>query len=693
MQLNRVVNRKAANIITVILLLCTHTSTLVAQLPGHRDSLITIPLGKNDRILYAFHKGTYTVIFGGKQIIAEAHAVYGGKTQIKSTGPGYRKYITTAINDAWGKGTIHIIEQAVNGMRMQQLFYTYPGKPFFFLQCRVYGKEVATNYMSPLTTNHLAVEGEGDKRGLAVPFDNDMWVRFDAQPLDKANYTASEVTALYNNDTRSGLVIGSIEHAVWKSGIKVQYQGNNTLSLAAFGGLADSVMTHDNIPHGKVGVNRTLCSSPKIMVGMFADWRTGMEQYAEANRLAERPFIFTWKKATPMGWNSWGIMQTKLNLEKAKGVVDFFSDSCKGFRNADGTLYIDLDSYWDNLVKGGLNGDVSALKEFVQYCRRKNFKPGIYWAPFADWGKYDRKIEGSSFSYPASWITQKGIPVEVDGARAMDPTYPGTKERIVHYINRFKELGFEMIKIDFLGHGALESDHYYDPAVTTGMQAYRVGMEFLDSVLAGKMLVYAAISPTMATARYVHMRRIACDAFSAIDNTAYTLNSTGYGWWQNRLYNYVDADHIVFNKETAGANRARLASALVTGTLITGDDFSVTGEWGTAARRLLQNKELLNIINDGRSFQPVEANSGKRAPEIFTRTINGITCLAVFNYDNINRKYNISPERLGLKKGSTLQVKELFSQAQSTITGNIEINIPAADAVIYTISNKSRFRQ
>ncbi len=70
-----------------------------------------------------------------------------------------------------------------------------------------------------------------------------------------------------------------------------------------------------------------------------------------------------------------------------------------------------------------------------------------------------------------------------------------------------------MIKIDFLGHGALESDHFYDPEITTGMQAYHIGMKFIDSVLDNTMLLYAAISPTMATAPYVHMRRIACDAF------------------------------------------------------------------------------------------------------------------------------------------------------------------------------------
>lgn len=675
-------NRKWINIIAGIILLCVHSTVLMAG--PVKDTVITMSFGKSDRILYSLNAGTYTVVFGGKQTIKDAFAAYAGAMPGKSTDAGQRKYAVTAIRDIWGKGKLHSIEQFRDGVRIQQLFYVYPGKPFFFVQVKVYGKNVATNYISPLTTSEVMIEGAGDKRGLAVPFDNDMWVRYNAQPLEKASYTSSEVTALYNNDNRRGLIIGSVEHTVWKSGIKVQHM-DDKLTLTAFGGLSDSVITHDKIMHGKVSTNNTLCSSPKIMVGMFDDWRNGMEEYARANKLAEPPVIAAWKKATPMGWNSWGAIQSKINLDKAKRVVDFFSDSCKGFRNEAGTLYIDLDSYWDNMMKGGINGDVSALQEFVQYCRSKNCKPGIYWAPFTDWGKHDRQVEGSaSWNYPATWTRQNGKIMDVDGALAMDPTHPATRARMVTYINRFKELGFEMIKVDFLGHAALESDRFYDRAVTTGMQAYRAGMEFLDSVLDNKMLVYAAISPTMATARYVHMRRIGCDAFSAIDNTEYTLNSTGYGWWQSTLYDYIDADHVVFNKETAGANRARMASALVTGTLITGDDFATTGAWSEAAKRLLQNKDLLSVVKDGHSFRPLEANTGNNGVVLFTKTVKGAIYLAAFNYNNTGRKYMISPARLGLT-GAEWKIEELFSQASSTITGNLELDLPAADAVIYKI--------
>lgn len=551
----------------LILLLFAHSA--MAQL--------TIPFGKSGKIRYNLSKGVYDVVVNGKVIIKD---VYAGTPEHKSTSLPYLKY------------TVEQGRYAVHRTSMTQFFYVSPEKPYFLVQVETTGRAAKS---SPLTGK---ISSAG--RGLVVPFDNDMWVRYEVK--DKLDYTSSEVTAFIDG----GLVIGSVEHKVWKSGVHV---ANGEVS--AFGGYTDSITTHDKVQHGKVG--NITCTSPKFMVGFFDDWRKGMEAYAAANKIAEPPVIHAWKKATPMGWNSWGVLQTKLNLQNAKSVIDFFADSCKGFRNADNTLYIDLDSYWDNLKE-------NELKEFVAYCKSKQFVPGIYWGPFADWGKRDS----------SAWIKQNGRPVDLDGAYALDPTHPNTKNRIIKYISRFKEWGFEMIKIDFLGHAALESDHFYQSNITTGMQAYAAGMEFLDSVLDNTMLVYAAISPTMATGRYVHMRRIACDAFHAIDNTEYTLNSTGYGWWQSHLYQYADADHVVFKTEPAHAARARFVSALVTGTLITGDDYSSEGPWRTTAKDLLQNKKLLQIIQDGKPFRPLYTTIGKKAPEVFVKK----ALVAVFNYDN-----------------------------------------------------------
>ncbi|OQP40353.1 hypothetical protein A4D02_15665 [Niastella koreensis] len=657
---------------------------------GDKDSLVNIPLGKNGLIRFHLNSGTWDVLFNRKPVITGAYAIYKeGEKEITSKELGVGKYIELyQFVETRVRGGA--IDWYHNGKQIRLSFTTYPVQNYFYTTLEITGQHAATNYISPLAGARVVMDSTGDNRALTVPFDNDMWARFNAQPFQQANFTSSEVTALYNNDNYHGLVIGSKWHNDWKTGITVKAGNARSVTVTAFGGLADSNITHDKIPHGKVVIKDSVCISPSILIGICDDWRIGMEEYAGEIQHYNSQGIAKWEKATPVGWNSWGVLQTKISLDKAKSVVDFFYDSCKAFRTADGSLFIDLDSFWDNMIKGGLDGDVSQLKEFVAYCKSKGFKPGIYWAPFTDWGKFDRKMEGSAYSYAQAWTKQNGLPVDMDGALALDPTHPGTKARIEFYLNHFKKLGFEMIKIDFLGHGALESDHFYDPKITTGMQAYNMGMKFIDSVLDNKMLVYAAISPTMATAPYVHMRRIACDAFSAIDNTEYTLNSTGYGWWESHLYNYVDADHVVFNKESEGANRARLAAALVTGTLITGDDYSSTGPWSQTAKKLLQNKSLLEVIKDGHSFRPVDANTGNKAVNVFVKTVGDKLYLAVFNYSNNPLKYTFPLTRLGLSQSTKYYSTELFSGNNTTWSGTVELTVPSSDAMIYIVNKTGK---
>ncbi len=178
--------------------------------------------------------------------------------------------------------------------------------------------------------------------------------------------------------------------------------------------------------------------------------------------------------------------------------------------------------------------------------------------------------------------------------------------------------------------------------------------------------------------------------FSAIDNTEYTLNSTGYGWWESHLYNYVDADHVVFNKESEGANRARLASALVTGTLITGDNYGEKGPWSKTAMILLQNKSLLEVIKDGKSFRPVEANTGNKGVNVFVKTAGAKTYLAVFNYSNSPFKYTLPLSRVGLSQSTKYSVTELFSNSHANWSGTIELSVPPSDVMLYVVNKNGK---
>jgi alpha-galactosidase len=655
---------------------------LTAVVPTPVASGLTIPFGKDSRLVYDLSGGTYAIYFHNKPVVENVYALCKGTDRFDSRAYDSHSYSVGPFTNALGSGVLYTITHS--GYRqMRQLFYVFPGRNYVITEVQLQTNE-GYNYMAPLVADHLSFGEKG--RALFVPYDNDMWVRYNAARMDSADFTGSEVTALYNDDDLHGMVIGSLEQDTWKTGIRVKGGSDTSLAtLAVFNGWTDPITTHDQIGHGMVRSRGGLCRGAKVLIGDFEDWRMGMETYAHLDSLAAPKAISPWKRPAPMGWNSWGVIQNRLSLAKAKAVVDFFADSCQGFRNGEHTLFIDLDAFWDNMTPGGLlTGDVSQLERFVAACRQRGFKPGIYWTPFADWGKKDRKIEGSSHTYAETWTRQQRQVMDVDGGRAMDPTHPRTRERIVATLTRLKQLGFEMIKIDFLGHGALEADHFYDTTVTTGMQAFNQGMAFVDSVLDGQMLVYAAISPNIATARYVHMRRIGCDAFSAIDNTEYTLNSTGYGWWQSGIYDFVDADHVVFGDQPEGVNRARLVASLVTGTLMTGDDYSAEGKFQHTARLLLQNRAVLSAVGRGKSFRPVYANTGNRGVQVFVKDQGDGLYVAVINYKNDPLDLSIPLSRLGLRAKGTLSFTELFTGTTiASEGGRLTLKVAANDAAIY----------
>ncbi len=641
--------------------------------------------GASGELKYSTQTGTYSMYFGDHQVIFSAYSmVKNSDVSISSLDYEDRQVSIEDISDDFGDGQKMIVTLTAQDLPdMQQVFYAYDGSDYFLAEVFLRGESVVSNYMAPLVSSQVDIAEAGDNRFLFVPFDNDGFIRYRSHTLE--NYTtatSSEATAFYDDISRKGLVVGSVEHATWKTGIKGAGEGCELSSLIAWGGYTDKNVTRDAKAHGSISGEEI--KSPKLFVGYFDDWRLGMEEYGRANVVAEPRYVFEWDQPTPFGWNSWGAIQTDLSLDKAKAVVDFFVESLPDFRNGE-TAYIDLDSYWDNMVSGGLEGDFSNLVAFANYCKSKGLKPGIYWGPFVDWGKYDRQVEGSVYSYAAAWTKVNGAYHDEDGGRAMDPTHPGTQDRISLLIDKFIACGFEMIKIDFIGHASVDADHYYDPEVTTGMQAFRKGMEYLVDQFNDKMLIYAAISPNLATARYVHSRRIACDAYADIGATEYTLNSNTYGWWQDQMYDFIDGDHLVFGNSSKGENRARLASGVINGTIFSGDDFSVTGQWSERARILLQNEDVLEVAKDGVAFRPVDGHSESGASEIFVKESEGVYDVIVVNYEHA-KTFNLNFERLGIQ-GTDYGVKELFSGEEKSYNGSsISIDIPSRDAVILRFS-------
>lgn len=650
--------------------------------PLDLSQMQTISFGTNNAVQYDLAHKTYSVIMDGVTVISGASAyAYGNESNI-STGYTTAAYTSESFTDNLGSGTKHTITLSGGyNTNMQQMFFTYSGQEYLGVQVALSGSGANCYRMSPLTSYNVSPDlGSGDTRALFVPYDNDAWVRYNAVALGYANFTGSEVTNIYSNDNHHGLLIGSIDNSRWKTGVTVQGGGASSAYVSVINGTATQSLTRDTRGHGWVNIGLDYCESSKVIVTANNDWRAAFDTYGELSALSQPKYIDNWTAAKPMGWNSWGAIQTNINLTKAKDVVDFFHDDVPAFRTEDNTLYIDLDSYWDNMTD-------AQLAQFVNYCESKGFKAGIYWTPFVDWGKFARPMEGSSYNYQQAWTKINGNPYELDGAYAIDPTHPATQARIVYFINRFKTAGFKMVKLDFLTHGSLEADSFYDWQVHTGMEAYHAGMKYLIDQIGDSMMVEASICPNMSTGPYAHMRRIACDAYASINDTEYTLNSTTYGWWQHKMYDFMDADNVVFSTQALGANRARLASSIVTGTITVGDDYSTTGPWSTTAASYLQNQDILTVAKADMTFWPADGNTSVTASTVFYATLGNDVYVAVFNYTAIAADMNIILERVGLSSANTYNVTELYSGETSVVSGSFSFNMPGADARIYKFAN------
>ncbi len=630
------------------------------------------------RIEYDLGTGTADILFNGKLVISHAYAKVRLPEEVTSKDFKTQTVKQYSIHDDFGRGEKFVVESSNGGdERMIQNFWIYNDLNYIFTEVEVSSKKpVASNFMSPLTSqtpsSFLPV---GDDRDLFVPFDNDMWVRYNAEPFG-GQVTSYEVSALYDNMSRHALVVGSVEHDVWKTGIVSTTSSNVITSLEVFGGITSTNITHDVLPHGKI--SGTVIKSPRIFLGCFDDWRSGLETFADANAKITPPR--PWKSGVPFGWNSWGKLQFNLTYQKAIQVSDFFAKELPDFKD-DGVTYIGLDSGWNSFSD-------EQLKEFVLHCHSNHQEAGIYFTPFTAWTHDgNQAVKGTSWHYKDLFLYANGQVQTVDGGVALDPTHPGTQALIESDIHHFQRDGFKYVKADFMTHGALEADRYYDPKVTTGIEAYNEGMKFVTKAAGKDMYLNLSISPSFP-AQYANSRRISCDTFGRIDQVEYMLNSLTYGWWLSKVYDFNDADHMVLNDFTEGENRARITSSAITGIFISGDDFSDGGDavGKERAKKFLTNTDVCNVARIRKSFEPVEGNTDNHAGNVFRYQDENNSYLAVFNFSNTNADFTIDPERIGLKVGDSVSSKELWSGTVQTNSGPFIVHVAPEDVVLYNFN-------
>ncbi len=585
------------------------------------------------------------------------------------------------------KGQILMFE-AENGLSLTEyLMISESGAPV--VSCSLSqedGQEVETNRLLP-----LIAEGLGDNapkiwksiwsKMLLVPYDNTMWLRYEAQPL-RAGRKSYDLTVLFQEDSREGLLIGAADFSVWKNAIICS--GTDAKSLLVQSGIADEG-THDCITHGSMTGKTVESSRFYIMYG--SDYRRLLEVYGDL--LATEQKHLTWTEGVPFGFNSWAGLAFRLNADNYQKTGQFLREVLQpaGYEN-NGFTYMNLDAGWSAIPEDRLVSLVGEMHENGQ-------RAGIYDSPFAFFGK-DAKQEipgapGHCFEEILLRDSDGNPVTRVDGAIPFDVTHPVWRQQMEWKLSRFVKWGFDYVKLDFMTHGGMEGYHY-DSSVRTGRQAitegYTLITEYLSQERIGKPFFISLSIAPLFPCGFGHARRFSCDAFGTNEDVEYVLNAQTYAWWQSgRLYQFNDPDHICLLKgvftdrdSREGEARARYTSAVIAGTIMMLSDDYERPEACKRAELLASNREVNALAASKVSFCPVEAG-GASASAVFTAVVDGKQYLAMFHWKEDTAIVQVDCARAGIRQG--ICYRELWSGEQMRdADGVISWTAQGCDAIL-----------
>ena len=547
------------------------------------------------------------------------------------------------------------------------------------------GTAVRCRSMTPLIAH-----GKGDEpylwrdlgaRMLLVPYDNDMWMRYETVAL-RAGRRSYDVTVLLKEDTREGLLIGAMDFDVWKNAVACPGMDARILEARCGQGASDEG-SHDYNPHGVLEGREVHSSRFRIAYG--PDWRALLEAYADALGAERRPRM--WDQGVPFGFNSYAGLAMTLNAQNFGDSCTFVRDRLMpgGFENH-GETYLNLDGGWQRVAEE----DRLRIRDDLHSHGQK---AGIYDAPFACFWPLDREIPmmpGHTFS-EIVLRNDRGEPLpRIDRAVPYDVTHPLWLEWTEKKARQFIDWGYDYLKIDFLSHAGMEGVHY-DPEIRTGRQAlaygYRVLERLYDEKKIGRPFFLSLSIAPLFPYGYGNARRFSCDAFGLSEDVEYVLNAQTYSWWTGgRLYQFNDPDHIVLQRSfcmlrdsTEGEARARYTSAVIAGSvMLLSEDYSRPGT-RERTERIAGNAAVNAVARSGVVFRPVDAAGGSACP-VFTARIGGGTYVALFAWKERPETVTVDLKRAGLPEGV---YEDLWTGTRTeTADGRLQWTMDGTDAVL-----------
>lgn len=553
---------------------------------------------------------------------------------------------------AEGLKVVSLFEE--NGLRLrQELLLQKSGE----LTVQIFLSEkkrstVRSRHLAPILAPYPDKDGHPlflslDQKMLLTPYDNDMWARYEST-VPNPGKTSYDVTAIFDEETYEGLVIGSLDHDVWKNAIS--WSAHDARAFTAYCGAADAG-THDIMPHGAVCGEEV--ASARFVLLWASDIRDGMERYGAlcARQVSPRP----WDGGPIFGWNSFSALGMGLRLRHWEEAGDFIHDALPHFADEEGVSYINLDACFGMSHK--------EIRRIVDRLHSRGQKAGWYGAPCICMPVMEQLPIFGTLTDLKHLVLEddKGRPLPAaDGSRPLDVTHPLWEKYARAQIKNVLDLGFDYIKLDFLSHAAVEGVHHLKNC--TGRMALHHAYKILeDEISKAGREVFVSLSIAPLFPYFLgNARRCCCDSFGHIEDTRYVLNALNFGWWQSgTLYRYNDPDHLALfhsvidgrGETTEAEARSRYLSGVISGTLMILSDNYDRPEAKERSKALANNASVNALARIGRPFRPVELRSDTTS--FYTLCHEGRYYAAIFNFAKEERTLSFRAVRGGLPEKGT----------------------------------------
>jgi len=492
------------------------------------------------------------------------------------------------------------------------------------------------------------------------------------------------VSSVYDETSRKGLVVGFLEHHMWKAGVQLHRS-----SIQAVAGLNNVLGTRDySQPHGFVNTTET----PLLTLGLYEDWRDGMEEFARMQldshgrpqgEPVPLPAGLNLSSAPIAGWNGWAMSvqnsgDTNLTtLRAASNTLAALRQTGLGpnaivARDALYSLNVSQTAEWVDEVKsrpGQLAGTYDGVvawygppashPPYIGCQGQTSCVPG---GPEPCWLLNETLLRNDRGELIHS-LSQKNQYIR-------DVTHPlfecHLRLNIEQQVVRDR---FTLLKQDFLNLAAYEGVRFNMSMCPTGMSAYTRLLTLLAEAVAGRAVIDYGISLPLPVGPAGHARHIGCEQmFGGVE---YGMNQFAGGWWQNQLYSWLDPDlvtfrgdywfrpwkKLAFTRMLSMDSKSRVNKAVVYGGVFKNGDNLANATAKAAAMPWLSNPRVNAMwakarpgpTGAGTTFRPytwkgAEGMEFLLAPSVYTRSNGDVV---VFNYAPWRHSFEVDLQDAG----------------------------------------------